>query len=135
MKDELKRLMELFKVECKTAGLVVGITRVDATPGEQAALYTQGRYDLATVNRYREAAKMVPIAEAQNKVVTQTLNSRHLHGEAFDIVLGAERHYNLKVDSNANGKKDYAEAAEIGRRIGLVPGIDFGDAPHYQLKR
>ena len=135
MLPDLKNKMELFILECERKGLKVTVTSVDRTPGEQAALYVQGRYALRVVNLYRKAAGMYLLkTEDENSIVTRTLDSLHLHGRAFDIVLGGrKKHYNLKIDENMSGGPDYQEAAGIGRKIGLKPGYDFGDAPHFQL--
>jgi len=131
---ELERKMQDFILACRKRGLTVGITSTDRKGIEQAALFAQGRYSLEIVNMYRKEAGMYLLKDVkENVVVTKTMASQHLVGRAFDIVLGQKKHYDLKVDSNHTGGPDYQEAAEIGRGLGLKPGIDFGDPPHYQL--
>jgi hypothetical protein len=134
MLKELEKKMWDFILACRKRGLVVGITSTDRRGIEQAALFAQGRYPMEVVNAYRKEAGMYLLKDVkENIVVTKTMASQHLLGRAFDIVLGAKKHYDLKVDQNKADGPDYKEAAEIGRKIGLVPGIDFGDPCHYQL--
>ena len=101
-------------------------TRTLCTPVEQAALYAQGR------------TKPGP-------VVTWTLKSRHLLGEAFDIAIckGKAPTWDAKVDVDDDGVPDYEQAGEIGESIGLEWGGRFKkangearpDFPHFQLKK
>ncbi len=89
---------------------------------EQDALYAQGR---TTVG----------------KIVTWTKHSRHsktLDGkpasQAFDIAILKEGKptWDLKVSVNDDDIPDYQQAAEIGRKVGLKPGADFKDYPHFE---
>ena len=148
MTPELKEKYYLFEEEMNKAGLPFMITSVDRNILEQMALFVQKRLELKDVNRFRKAAGLYLFkSEEENKnIVTWTLESYHVVNtmdsmidndlsRAFDIAIlkNAKPEWNLKADINANQMPDYQEAAEIGRKVGLVPGIDFGDPPHYQL--
>lgn len=135
---ECQRLLAEFAKEMTLAGLNFVVTSTLRTMDEQTALHAQGRKPLAEVNTLRKIAGMPPITAKENqKPVTWTMNSRHLTSNAFDIALilpGTKKaHWNEKISVNSNDIPDYKEAAEIGRRVGLKPGADFGDWPHYEV--
>lgn len=73
--------------------------------------------------------------------ITWKMNSYHLANaeglsRAFDIKIykpGNVPTWDEKWDADMDGTPEYKEAAEIGRAVGLKPGADFGDWPHYQL--
>lgn len=144
----LKIKYSVFKEEMEKAKIPFIITSVDRNILEQMALYVQNRLPLKDVNIFRKQAGLYLFkSEAENVgPVTWTLDSLHVVNNfdsmldndlsrAFDIAIirDGKAEWNLKADVNDNNIADYKEAAEIGRKIGLVPGIDFGDAPHYQL--
>jgi len=55
---------------------------------EQAALYAQGREDIATVNALKRLAGMPPIEADTNRIVTHARPGYSMHnfGLAFDVV-------------------------------------------------
>lgn len=72
------------------------------------------------------------------KIVTWTRNSRHTSRKAWDIVILNDKTptWNIKVDVDKDMIPDYEEAAKIGRKMGLVVGMDFKtvDACHFEYK-
>lgn len=102
---------------------------------EQMALYLQGRDPLDRVNYYRQAVGMAPLPAGENKIVTWTLNSKHIikpsqgitKAKAFDfaILKNGKATWDLKVNVNWNEVPDYQEAGAIGKDCGLRWGGDF----------
>ena len=143
MTPDLQTLYEKFYIEMFAAGLPFELNEVLRTPAVQAAYYAQGREDLEEVNRLRKNAGLRPIGPKENSYrVTWTLNSRHFPGpdgksRAFDIRLlkYGKPHWETKWDGNENSIGDYAEAAAIGKKVGLDAGGMWSkpDFPHYQL--
>ena len=89
---------------------IVSCTR--RTKEEQFALYCQGR-------------------TKPGKIVTWTLNSRHLRGTAFDICLLKNGKLNWDTDD-----PDWYQAGKIGMNIGLIWGGSWAknpDFPHFEL--
>jgi peptidoglycan L-alanyl-D-glutamate endopeptidase CwlK len=117
---------KLFAIRMAEIGLPWMLTRTRCTKEEQAALYAQGR-------------------TKPGLVVTWTLKSRHIDGEAFDIAILADGQptWDPKVSVNDNDDPDYLEAGQIGESIGLEWGGRFKDgkgrprpdAPHFQLPK
>lgn len=119
-----------FAKKMAEAGLNYIVTSTLRTHEEQVALYAQGRQPLEDVNALRKAVGWWAIGSSENVEVTWTMESRHLSGRAFDIALvlpTGKAHWNEKVDANANGSPDYAEAGLIGESVGLVWGGRFRD--------
>jgi hypothetical protein len=81
------------------------------------------------LNALRKKHKFWDISETEaNKRVTWTLNSLHFTGKAFDA---APLNNKGQVDWNPSDetKKKMAECAV---RVGLYPGLNFGDWPHFE---
>lgn len=153
IQDMSKDLLPLYIKHAEAmleAGILFRLTTVVRTHAEQEAFYAQGREPLASVNAKRMTAGMRAIAEKDNVVVTHTKNSRHFPDEegkahAYDIAIikkgdnGVETvTWDLKYDGQSDGRPDYIQAAEIGRRVGLECGAfwdGFKDYPHYQVPR
>lgn len=139
---ELQEKFYLFKEEMEKAGLYFIVTCTARTIAEQIMLYCQGRMNVKYVNKIRLALGYPPITRKQNRVVTWTLKSKHIvykpgdKARAFDIALLTSKrrvHWNLKEDVNKNEIPDYIEAARIGRKVGLIPGADWGDYCHFEI--
>jgi hypothetical protein len=71
--------------------------------------------------------------------VTWTRNSRHTSRRAWDIVIRDPQtgkiDWNVtKADVDLDHLPDYVEMAEVGRKMGLVVGMDFShpDPGHYE---
>lgn len=139
-----------FNYKMGHAGLIHVVTSTSRSILEQMALYTQGRLLVGDVNLYRHAAGLLPISLAENKVVTWTLNSKHVtnmfdkdlnndKARAFDIAIlnkAGQVVWDLKVNVNENDLPDYEEAGKIGESLGLKWGGRFQnpDPPHYELR-
>ena len=135
VKEQAESLVVTVKTELGIR-IIITCTRRDAT--DQSCLYLQGRTVLGLVNYFR-ASFGLPKTSSTN-IVTWTLRSRHYpnkdgKSEAFDVVIYKEGNCYWDVDKtdiNADQIPDYKQIAEIGRKIGLKPGADFGDYAHFQ---
>lgn len=109
----------------------------------QLAYWLQGRADVFTVVKVREAAGLPGISEAEAKrVITQldgvTKRSRHQDGHAIDIV---------PADGAGNPRwsdvQGYKAIGKIARQMGWTCGQDWApidpatglgwDSPHYEI--
>lgn len=114
-------MFNLFAGRMAEIGIPFMLTRTRCTKEEQAALYAQGR-------------------TKPGLIVTWTLKSRHINGEAFDIAIinDGQPIWVLKVNVNANDVGDYYEAGQIAEAIGLEWGGRFKPKPdycHFQLPK
>lgn len=154
MSPDLLAKYTLFKQKMDEAGISFILTSVARTVKEQAALYSQGRDPLTTVNQMRKAAGLLPIKLSENVKVSWTLSSKHIidlddgieannWSRAFDIAIvdsTKRATWNLKVDVNKDNKADYIQAGPIGESVGLKWGGRFKNAngeanpdfPHYE---
>lgn len=119
------------------AGIRHAIIETRRTLATQRAYYAQGRESLEDTNRLRKEAGLWLIsAEENSRIVTRTLNSRHLDGEAFDL-----------VPLDAKGRTWWGAPRELWLRIGNLGesvGLEWGgrwgqtatslgwDCPHFQ---
>ena len=110
--------------------------------GYQDLLYLQGRVPLPLINTLRKARGLWILGLAEDQIVTKALDSLHVItpsrplAEAFDVVMKdrtGKRTYASTLDADNDKIWDYKELAEIGRSIGLHPGMDFGDMPHFEV--
>lgn len=86
LQSELARRTRSFLQKAKTQGFNIAIVEADRSQGVQNAYYAQGREELEAVNKKRAAVGLYLLSENENKkTVTQTLNSRHIGGNAVDI--------------------------------------------------
>ena len=127
-------LIQLFKERCRRElNLLVIITSVDRTKDEQLALFTQGRHSLDEVNAQRKHAGYPPITEQKNKIVTWTLDSKHIPDEvtgkceAFDfaVIRDSKMIWDVKADTNESGTSDYLECGVVAESLGLRWGGRF----------
>lgn len=146
---ELYRKWELFDQKMQEVGISYIITSTARKITEQMALYTQGRMPLEDINKFRKAACMPYLTETYNKVVTWTLQSKHVtnlydtdmyndQSRAFDIALKDKEgkvHWDVKISVNDNEIPDYEEVGKIGESVGLKWGGRFQtpDYPHFEL--
>lgn len=149
MHPDLYKLYVIFKKKAMLSKLSFIVTCVERTIVEQMALFVQGRLNLKNVNRFRSIAGLPLITkETENKVVTWTLNSKHVtnmfdkdlnndYSRAFDIALlkHDRPHWDIKVSVNDNEIPDYQEIGAIGESCGLVWGGRFKspDYVHFEL--
>jgi len=111
------------------------VTQTLRTAAEQEAYYVQGRRVLEAVNELRKRVGLLPITETENKhTVTQTMNSKHLEGKAFDIAM-------LKDGKVLWSNYLYDKAGPVGESVGLKWGGRFKDKkgdprpdrPHFEV--
>lgn len=116
-KETLEKYFQ-FNFKMKEANIDFIVTATLRTKEEQYALYCQGR-------------------TTPGKIVTWTLNSRHLKGTAFDIAIlvSGKILWNPDLDVDKDGVPEYTEAGLIGESVGLKWGGRFKnpDAPHFEL--
>lgn len=130
---EVQEKYHMLKNQCELAGLPFIVTRTSCTQTDQNLLFMQGRFPLAVVNAERAKYHYFPIVEVDNKIVTWTLDSKHVineqhpYSDAFDIALISHNkpHWNTKISINDNEIPDYIEVANIGLTCGLIAGAFF----------
>jgi hypothetical protein len=112
----------------KDLGFEIRVTQGKRSTQEQEAIWSQGRFDLATVNAKRAAAGMPPIDDVENVIVTHAPpgHSWHEYGMAVDVVpMTPVPDWD---ESHPTWKAIVAKARENG----LLDGISFHDEPHLQ---
>jgi peptidoglycan LD-endopeptidase CwlK len=101
----------------------MGITEGYRSKEEQDALYAKGR-------------------TAAGSIVTNAKGGQSMHnyGLAIDFALftadGKKAFWDIKVDSDKDGKADWMEVVEEGKKLGFEWGGDwktFKDYPHFQM--
>jgi hypothetical protein len=103
----------------------------------QEAYYAQGRESLERVNELRQAAGLYALrSEKDNYKITWTLKSRHLEGEAMDVV-PADGAGNPTWDL-AHYRETFEKIRDCGRAAGLECGAGWPppqtDWPHYEVR-
>lgn len=109
---EMRNKYKEFEKQMKKEKIDYIVTSTKRLQSEQDALYAQGR------------SKPGPI-------VTWTKKSKHIDGEAFDIVLLRNGKLNWDVSDPA-----WKKAGEIGCKLGLRWGGNYArskDYPHFEL--
>lgn len=132
LKEDFKQQVDALMTRLDQLGIKYYITEGIRSKEVQAAYYAQGREPLVTVNRLRSVAGLRPLTEKENKKqITWTLKSKHLIGEAIDIV---------PINPETN-KLWWTAPFEIWESIGEVAeefGLEWGgrwkqkDVPHIQ---
>lgn len=136
--DRLRPLAQAFVSELVSKDIPHAVIETRRTPAVQIAYYSQGRDTLENTNTKRHHAGLYPITERDNsRIVTKTLKSKHLTGEAIDI-----------VPLTAHGSIWWSAPKEIWERMGVIGeslGLEWGgrwgakdgklgwDCPHYQI--
>lgn len=140
---QVKAKLEELETLAEQSGLHFIVTQTLRSEEEQIAYYAQGRESLETVNQVRAVAKLPPITEAENKVVTKAktvYDSWHAYGRAFDIAVvnkDGKIDWGENVDWNSDGISDWDQLGKLGEYIGLEWGGNFStlhDIPHYQYR-
>lgn len=121
----------------KAAGIAHTIIETLRTMDTQKAYFAQGREPLDIVNEKRRIAGLAPISVYENKrIITKTLNSRHLDGEAFDLVpLDRDSRPWWKAPDSVwllIGSLGESVGLEWGGRWGQAEGRLGWDCPHFQ---
>jgi len=118
----------------RAQGIRFWVNETLRTKATQEAYYAQGRKTIEQVNALRKTAGLWPLGAKENeKSVTQTLNSRHILGQAIDIV---------PADKDGGPwwgapQSEYLKIAAVMKSVGLEWGGDWKggwDQPHYQSK-
>jgi hypothetical protein len=135
LEPETRARVTVALATLEKSGVRYFISETLRSPEIQAAYYAQGREALEVVNQKRRAAGLWAIGDPENrKPITWTLQSRHILGEAIDI-----------VPAKRNGDPDwgapraaYEKIASAFKAQGLEWGGDWEpakqDLPHYQLR-
>lgn len=103
-------------------GITIVITDGFRSISEQDRLYRQGRTEPGNIVTYAKGGE-----------------SYHNYGLAIDFALKSEDGeiiWDTERDDNGNGRADWLEVAEIGKRLGFEWGGDwrnFKDYPHLQM--
>jgi hypothetical protein len=128
-----REMLSRFDRERGRLGEELRISQTLRTRLEQAIYYLQGRVTTQALNQVRAAAGMPAIKDAENKVITKTLASKHLpnkdgKSEAIDIFIMRK---NKAVWDGSDPA--YQVAVAIGKSLGLKWGGDWGwDAGHFE---
>ena len=128
---------ERFLALLDAAGIHYAVLETLRTQAVQTAYYAQGRKPLEEINRLRAEAGLPAIgAQEGRRIITRTMNSRHLLGEALDL-----------APLDARGRPWWAAPAELWTKIGEMGeavGLEWGgrwdatpgklgwDCPHFQ---
>ena len=140
LKTEVRPYFEAFIARLEKEGLRYSVLETLRTQEVQEAYYAQGRKPFESVNELRKKAGLYLLREAEaGRIITNTMNSVHLHGCAADIV---------PVSGGVipwNFTKESAELWLTFGRLGQESGLEWGgtwkplnlfgigwDAPHYQ---
>jgi hypothetical protein len=131
---------EDFLTRLDKRGLIYTVLETLRTWAVQKAYFAQGRETLPEINRLRKAAGLYLLGEAEGKrIVTQTMNSVHLHGKAGDIVPVLDGKIPWVI--TAENAELWRTFGHLGQEAGLewggtwAPVDRFGigwDPPHYQ---
>lgn len=138
MTPQLYSKWQLWNCLMQSAKLAYIITCVDRSILIQMALYTMGRLPINSVNLFRHEAGLYLIKPAENRIVTYTLQSRHVTN-MFDKKLDNDKsgaldfallkykrpHWDVKVSVNDNEIPDYEEAGKLAESVGLTWGGRF----------
>lgn len=109
LSDRMRPLWEAFDAKMKEAGIDYILTCTGRTKAEQAELYAQGR-------------------TKPGRIVTWTMNSKHIKGDAFDIA--------VKVNGKVSWDRiNYMRPGTIGESVGLTWGGLWKkpDYPHFEI--
>jgi len=104
-------------------------------------LQVEGKTIQETCDIFRGEDGLYLLKGKEWRKITWKMNSYHIANSeglsrAFDIKIftpNGQPNWNEKWDADMDGISEYKEAAELGRSVGLKPGADFGDWPHFQL--
>jgi peptidoglycan L-alanyl-D-glutamate endopeptidase CwlK len=131
--EVVKLAAEQLVDRCYKRGINIRITQGLRTIAEQNALYAQGR----TRAQLDDVGLSNVKAKPNDPKVTNAIGGTSFHnfGVAIDFVLIASG-YDMKADTNGNGKSDWMEVVEVAKDIGFAWGGDFKsfvDNPHFEM--
>lgn len=109
-----REMVGRFLEECAKRGIPSWVFEARRTPERQAELYAQGR-------------------TTPGRVVTWTMKSRHIDGEAVDIIFKNKKGWTW----DEPWKGAWTELGELGEACGLTWGGRWKspDRPHFELPR
>ncbi len=132
MADAAREKARSFVAALDAAGVKYYILETVRTLNVQKAYYSQGRAPIEKTNQLRREAGLWEIGPDENKkVITWTLQSRHLSGLAIDI-----------APLNDAGHIDWNAPFETWEKIGTIGescGFSWGgrwkerDLPHFEV--
>ena len=140
---ELQEKWIIGKEECRKIGIEIALSCTSRTPLEQTAQYLRGRVPYVVARMVYSNVMLSELSEEGNKIVTWTLESKHVIypnkrplSEAFDfyIVKNGKAIWDVKADVNKDELPDYKQVADIFEKLGLRSGIHFGDPCHVEIK-
>ena len=144
LKPKAQPLFEAFLTALDKQGLRYSVLETLRTIEVQEAYYAQGRKPLAEINGLRVKAGLYPLGEEEGKkIITNTMQSVHLEGEAADIV-PVMNNGKIPWNINAENAELWLTFGRLGQEAGLEWGGTWGklnpfgigwDAPHYQIKK
>lgn len=128
----------MFIAECAKNGIIVKINETIREEFTQLLYFLQGTLDTIVAknpniynefNALRKRHKFWELSKDEmNRRITWTLDSKHFYGKAFDAVP-----LNDKGQPNWNAPDEiWKKMAECAEKVGLYPGINFGDKPHFE---
>lgn len=131
---EAREKAQRMLYECNKAGIRVMINECRRSKEVQAAYYAQGREGFDAINRKRKAAGLWAIGPLEaNKIITWTLQSKHIDGKAIDIIP-------LAPDGKAwwdAPPKVWEGIGIIGENCGFIWGgrwTKTPDKPHFEIE-
>ena len=121
---QVQKAKEQLIRNCQKKGIQIRITQGLRTFEEQNSLYAQGRTKPGNIVTYAKGGQ-----------------SYHNYGLAIDFVVmdpkSKKPTWNLSFDGNHNGRSDWEEVGEEGKKLGFEWGGDwqggFRDYPHLQM--
>jgi peptidoglycan L-alanyl-D-glutamate endopeptidase CwlK len=139
LNPEVSKLCREHIKNCQEEGIVLLVYDTRRTMKEQALLYAQGRrIDELPIQVIRhiidevEAWQRQGLVNAPGEIVTNTMKSNHLSGNAYDCV--------PSVDGKCvwDDGQLWSKVGEIGKKLGLTWGGDWEtlrDRPHFELRK
>jgi peptidoglycan L-alanyl-D-glutamate endopeptidase CwlK len=136
---EVSKLCRDHIKNCQEEGIILLVYNTRRTLKDQALLYAQGRrIDELPIQVTRHIVNEIELWQQQGLVevpggiVTMTMKSNHLTGDAYDCV--------PMVDGKAVWDDDelWSKVGNIGKKLGLTWGGDWQtlrDRPHFELRK
>jgi hypothetical protein len=135
LRTRVRRFLEWWKAN-RPDEISIAVIQTKRSQEVQNAYYAQGREPLGKVNGMRKAAGLYLLSEQENrKIVTRTLSSKHITGDAADIVPLGQTGNILWNAPEAVWEKIGKKAEEFGLDWCAGGGGNawHWDNPHYEL--
>ena len=119
----IKSKAQAFVLELQAKGIKYTILETLRTVETQRAYYAQGRASISEINKLRSDAGLWPIGEAESKrIITYTMDSKHLKGQALDVAPLLESGRILWTADTPEDAARWRQIGEIGEKHGLSWG-------------